>query len=96
MTTQDEHATRAWYRDPTKLAVLGILAIAAYFLIAEHRTHVLPYLPYLLLLACPFLHLFMHRGHGGHGHGGGHDHSPGDPRPGRGESTASKPAGDQP
>ena len=44
------------------------LAILAYFLIIEHRQHVLPFLPYLFLLACPFMHLFMHRGHGHHGH----------------------------
>jgi hypothetical protein len=24
-------------------------------------------LPFLILLACPFLHFFMHKGHGGHG-----------------------------
>jgi hypothetical protein len=26
-------------------------------------------LPYLLLLACPFMHLFMHRGHHKHSSG---------------------------
>ncbi|WP_277588842.1 DUF2933 domain-containing protein [Pseudomonas chlororaphis] len=46
---------------------LGFLAIAGYFLFTEHRAHVLPYLPFLLLLACPLMHFFMHRGHG---HGG--------------------------
>lgn len=46
---------------------LGFLAIAGYFLITEHQAHVIPYLPFLLLLACPLMHLFMH---GGHGHGG--------------------------
>ena len=30
---------------------------------------VLPWLPWLLLLACPAMHLFMHHGnHGGHNH----------------------------
>jgi hypothetical protein len=24
-------------------------------------------LPYLVFLACPLIHLFMHRGHGNHG-----------------------------
>ena len=49
--------------------------IAAIFLISEHRAHALGALPYLLLLACPLMHVFMHGGHGGHGgHGrpGGH------------------------
>jgi hypothetical protein len=29
-------------------------------------------LPWLLILACPLMHLFMHHGHG-HGHSGGSD-----------------------
>ena len=47
------------------------LAIAAFFLWTEHRAHLFGILPYLILLACPFIHLFMHRGHGGHGSGDG-------------------------
>jgi hypothetical protein len=48
------------------------LAIAAFFLWVEHRAHLLGALPWLLLAACPLLHLFMHRGgHGGHHHGPG-------------------------
>jgi len=44
-------------------------AIAAYYLITEHRAHLYGALPFLLLAACPLLHLFHHRGHGS-GHGG--------------------------
>jgi hypothetical protein len=54
-----------------KWVFIGFAAIAAYFLIAEHKAHLSEYLkywPYLLLLACPLMHLFMHGGHGG-GHG---------------------------
>ena len=51
---------------------LGFLAIAGYFLLTEHRAHVIPYLPFLLLLACPLMHLFMHGGHG-HGEHEGHE-----------------------
>ena len=46
--------------------------VAAWFLITEHRAHVLGALPYLILLACPAMHLFMHHGHG-HGGQSGHD-----------------------
>jgi hypothetical protein len=28
-------------------------------------------IPFLLILACPLMHIFMHGGHGGHHHGGG-------------------------
>lgn len=52
---------------------LGFLAVAAFFLFAEHRAHFLGALPWLLLLACPLMHLFMHHGHHGlHGHGTRH------------------------
>ena len=57
------------------LIVLG--AIAGYFLLTEHRAHFFAALPFLLLLACPLLHMFMHGGHGGHGGGDagdGHHH----------------------
>lgn len=50
--------------------LIAFLAIGAFFLWVEHKAHVLDALPYVLLLACPLLHLFMHGGHGGHGDGG--------------------------
>ena len=46
---------------------LAFLAIAGFFLISEHRAHALGALPFLFLLACPFMHMFMHGGHGNHG-----------------------------
>jgi hypothetical protein len=49
------------------LIVIG--AVAGYFLLTEHRAHLFGALPFLLLLACPLMHLFMHHGHGGHGSG---------------------------
>lgn len=52
------------------LIVLG--AVAAYFLLAEHRAHVRGAFPFLLILACPLMHVFMHRSHGGHDGGSGH------------------------
>jgi hypothetical protein len=49
---------------------LGFVLIAGYFLLTEHRAHVVQILPFALLLACPLLHMF--HGQGGHGgHGGG-------------------------
>ena len=43
----------------------GFALVAAFFLVTEHRAHVYQYLPLLLLLACPLMHLL--HGHGGHG-----------------------------
>lgn len=44
--------------------LIGFVATAAFFLFTEHRTHLLGALPYLLLLACPLMHVFMHGSHG--------------------------------
>jgi len=44
--------------------------IGGFFIVAEHRAHLIPYLPWLFLAACPLMHVFMHHGHGGHHHGG--------------------------
>ena len=46
---------------------VGFVLIAGYFLLTEHRAHVVQFLPFVLLLACPLLHMF--HGHGGHGGG---------------------------
>ncbi len=62
------------------LALIGFLLIAAFFLFSEHRAHFFGILPYLLLLACPFLHMYMHGGHGGgSGTGGGSSADENDP-----------------
>jgi hypothetical protein len=52
------------------MGFVALGAIAAYFLLTEHRAHLFSALPFVLLLACPLLHVFMHRGHGGHARGG--------------------------
>jgi hypothetical protein len=44
-----------------------LLAIAGVLLWTEHFAHALGLLPFLLILACPLLHIFMHGGHGRHG-----------------------------
>ena len=44
--------------------------IGGFFIVAEHRAHLFPYLPWLFLAACPLMHVFMYHGHGGHHHHG--------------------------
>ena len=60
-----------FFRSKAGIAVLVFGAITAFFMIAEHQVHLWGWLPYLLLLACPLMHVFMHRGHGAHGHARG-------------------------
>lgn len=57
---------KAWTGTAGKL-VIGAFALALVgLLFTEHRLHVLGWLPFLLLLLCPLLHMSMHGGHGGH------------------------------
>jgi hypothetical protein len=48
-------------------AFCAFAVVGAYYLVTEHRAHLLDHLPYVLLLACPLLHLL--HGHGHHGRG---------------------------
>ncbi len=55
------------------IALIVFLIIAVFFLVAEHRAHLSGWFStygiWLVLLACPLMHVFMHRGHGHGGHG---------------------------
>ena len=67
-TGQDTHSPPRGYN----WIFFAFLAIAAFYLFTEHRAHLLGALPFLLLLACPLMHVFMHHGHGEHGAHGSH------------------------
>lgn len=87
-TDHGEHETapRFWgSRYAVGLLVLG--AIAGYFLLTEHRAHFFGALPFLLLLACPLMHVFMHHGHGTHDH----HHGPSEPQAGLDKPNPVKP-----
>ena len=66
-------------RPKANWAFVGFLIVAGFLLVAEHRAHlygwVSEYGVWLLLLACPLLHLFMHHGHGDGHHADGEDES---------------------
>jgi hypothetical protein len=53
----------SFWRTPSGITLLGFLAVALFFLLAEHTAHVMGALPFLLVLACPLMHLFHHRHH---------------------------------
>ena len=93
-SSAEDHCATA---STSKLVLFGFLAVAVFFLIAEHRAHFFGVLPYLFLLACPLMHMFGHHGHGGHaGHGGNPEHggtAPQEPPP---ASGSKQPAGSHP
>jgi hypothetical protein len=68
------HDMPSFWRSRACIALLVLGAVAAFFLLSEHWAHALGVAPYLLLLACPLMHVFMHHGHG-HGHRN-HDDKP--------------------
>ena len=85
-----DHAPPFW-RSRYAIGLLVLGAVAAYFLLSEHRAHFFGALPFVLLLACPLMHIFMHGGHGGE-HGGGHAGGHGDHASGKPAATSSEPA----
>ena len=81
MTHQDHSGQRpedqgGFLTSRAGIALLGFIVIAGVLLFTEHRAHVLGAAFWLLLLACPILHIFMHGGHGSHG-GGDRNSGPG-------------------
>lgn len=70
-----QHLPRSPSNKRINIALVLFLVIIAFFFFMEHRAHLLAFLPFVLLLACPIIHLWMHRGHGDRGGEGGY---PGD------------------
>ena len=88
MTT--EPSQKPWWQTRGGVALVCFVAIAGFFLLTEHTAHVFGVLPYLLLLACPLLHFFMHsHHHKGNGSAGGAHHE--DQDAGSGPATRGKP-----
>ena len=83
----EHEAAPNFWRSRYAIGLIVIGAVAGYFLLTEHRAHFFGALPFLLLLACPLMHVFMHHGHGAHGH----HHGPGESQAGPDKPDPSKP-----
>lgn len=57
------------------LLLLAVATALAVYLFIWHGAHLAAALPVLLLLSCPFMHIFMHHGHG-HGRRQQHGQDP--------------------
>jgi hypothetical protein len=68
----------SFWRTKSGFSALVLIGIAGYFLFVEHGEHVFPFLPFIFLLMCPLMHLFMHGNHGNHAHKNQHQQSNGE------------------
>ncbi len=73
MNMQEQSQLSKWCQSRLTWVLLGLIAIGGFFLVTEHTAHFFGILPFVLLLLCPLMMLFMHGGHGGHGE---HDEQP--------------------
>lgn len=71
----------SFLRRPADMTFVTLALIVGFFLLRGHWGHVFGYWPYLLLLACPLMHLM-------HGHSGYGQHS--DHVPSRGRTNGNK------
>lgn len=55
-----------WWKTRSVIACGLFLLAVGYVLFMEHSAHIVPYLPWTILLLCPLIHLFHH---GSHSHG---------------------------
>jgi hypothetical protein len=74
MDMRTEPDRKPWWQTRGGVALVGFVAIAGFFLLTEHTAHVFGVLPYVLILACPLLHFFMHSRHHKGGGSAGADH----------------------
>lgn len=59
MTNKDSLSDLLRILSGPRLAFLAFIVAGGYFLWTEHQAHLLAALPYLILLLCPLLHIFM-------------------------------------
>jgi uncharacterized membrane protein YgcG len=72
MTPLPPASRSRWYSLPLVIGFAAFAAIGGFFLYTEHKAHLFGALPWLLILLCPLMHVFMHGRHGSHGGHGGH------------------------
>ena len=68
MNVEQTHPETGQYSFWSWAFIAAAVVIVGYYLLTEHQAHVFAALPWLLILACPLMHMFM--GHGGHGNHG--------------------------
>lgn len=63
--THDHKGLLSWILSWKGIVLILALAGVSYYLLTAHLAHLAVALPYLILLACPLMHIFGHK----HDHG---------------------------
>lgn len=74
--------TGRWWQSRSNIAFAVFLAMGGYFLWTEHSAHITEFLPWILVLGCLGMHLFMHRSHGHGSQRNDHSRASGPPNDG--------------
>jgi Protein of unknown function (DUF2933) len=74
MNRAEKSGNNGWLGSRRSLVLIAFLAIVGFLLFTEQRAHLFGILPYLLLLACPLMHMFMHGSHGKRDNDSGRHH----------------------
>lgn len=77
---------QSWLFSRTGIATIVAVSVLGFLVYEGHGAHLLGLLPYLLILSCPLMHIFMHGGHGAHG---SHHHSDEEEAPRKSEALPS-------
>jgi DUF2933 family protein len=64
MPMEEQPQEQSFWRSPVGIVCAGFLIVGGFFLLTEHTAPFFGVLPWLLMLACQLMHLFMHHGHG--------------------------------
>lgn len=65
-THENDTSSPGWLFSRTGIATLVALSVIGFLIYTGHGAHLLGILPYLLILICPLMHIFMHGGHSHH------------------------------
>ena len=67
-----ESGLKDWLYSRTGIATCVAVSVLGFLIYTGHSAHLLGALPYLFILSCPLMHLFMHGGHN-HSHHDRHE-----------------------
>ena len=63
MKNNTSDSETSWLLSRTGIVTVVAVSVLGFLIYQGHGAHLLGIAPYFLLLLCPLMHIFMHRGH---------------------------------